>query len=41
MDGDLDFLAGLPSVSGPASFDMDEDRQEWFVGCGFSLLFGN
>ena len=40
LDGDLniDLDFGTP---GSASGDMDEDRQEWFVGGGLSILFGN
>jgi len=41
LDGDLDFSAILPALVGSVNFDVDEDRQEWFVGCGLSILFGN
>jgi len=41
LDGDLDIEAVLPSTGGSASGDIDEDRQEWFVGAGLSVLFGN
>ncbi|MCJ7772411.1 MAG: hypothetical protein MUP22_04680, partial [Desulfobacterales bacterium] len=43
MDGDIHTDVNLFSgtLAGSATTDMDESRQEWFVGSGLSILFGN
>jgi len=42
LDGDLDISASIPPIPpGSTDGDIEEDRQEWFVGCGLSILFGN
>ena len=39
LDGDLDIDYDF-GPTGYGSGDIDEDRQEWFVGAGLSVLFG-
>ncbi|MBW1815294.1 MAG: hypothetical protein JRJ39_17090 [Deltaproteobacteria bacterium] len=43
LDGDIDFdaLLIIPFYAGSASGDIEESREEWFVGAGLSILFGN
>jgi len=43
LDGDIDLDAFLipPLIIGSVSGDIDESLEEWFVGAGLSVLFGN
>lgn len=43
LDGDLDSTAFFlpPIIALQADGDVEESREEWFVGAGLSILFGN